>query len=1097
MSRSASATAGWATEPGWRLATTLAERRGAGLGGGAPTTRFDAELAERRLRELCATQPFDRAGELSRRLAVCGLDEAGFHRLLGTTTPAIAAESADATAWLVTLRRAYGGSASSSPTTVASPAAPGAGLDALAPFVEPLVDDAVCQVEGRLEGSAARTLLPEAGAHPLVAPYLRWLLLRTATPTLVLELHVARLRGELDGDTAEARFASFCTGLRNRSRARALLAEYPVLGRLLATTAGQVAEAMAETLSRAAADRDLLTRSFAGGGDPGRLVGLSPGLGDRHGGGRTVSFLRFASGLEVVYKPRPLAVDHHYHELLAWLTSHGFEPPLAGHRVVDRGDYGWAEKVLATPCTDEAEIGRFYRRLGGLLAVLYVLGGTDFHFENLIAAGEHPVLVDLETLLHPLPVVAGDTINQVQARALLDSVKRTGLLPERYWGEDEFGGVELSGLAGAGGQEDVIESRFWADAGTDRMHAVARRAAVGGSDNRPRLGAEPVDSRVYRRELELGFTRAYRLLAEHRRELARPGGPLAAFAGDRVRYLLRPSRAYQVVLDKGFHPDHLRDSADRELLFERLWMPADEVPATAQRRAGDLFASELDDLVEGDIPIFTTTADSCDLDDSRGRRVPGYFERSALDAARRRLERLDGDDLERQLWMIRASLAKLPATPGGSTAEQQARRAPLERPPTGSRSHHRAARPSAASAADPLAAAVATGERLARLAVHGDGRCGWFTLKPADDGDRWAVKVAGLDLARGLPGIVAFLSHLAGVTGRDDFHRLGRGALTALLDIVDEYEEAGADARDGDWPGAYHGWGGVLYALTTAAAVLGDERATARAATVAGVVVERLATAEGPGLDLGIDRGAAGGVLALLAAEAVLGDPDGRLLAAARRTGDGLLRPAVEDAYAGEHRPGTGPARAEPLAHGTAGIAYALLRLALRTGDDELRQLAEAELRRAVAAALDRVETPGLLSLGLALLDLPAETHEPWRDCLCRLAGATVLAEPPQDDDSLASGAAGRALLLDGLARTADDSRLGDSAAGAIAELAAPRDGHARVGPDAGGTEVPGLLTGLAGVGCALLRLARPAVPLPLTLGPPPPSALTRRIAPP
>ena len=40
---------------------------------------------------------------------------------------------------------------------------------------------------------------------------------------------------------------------------------------------------------------------------------------------------------------------------------------------------------------------RFYRRQGALLALLYALEATDFHAENLIASGEFPVLIDLET----------------------------------------------------------------------------------------------------------------------------------------------------------------------------------------------------------------------------------------------------------------------------------------------------------------------------------------------------------------------------------------------------------------------------------------------------------------------------------------------------------------------------------------------------------------------------------------------------------------------------------------------------------------------------------------------------------------------------
>ncbi len=71
-------------------------------------------------------------------------------------------------------------------------------------------------------------------------------------------------------------------------------------------------------------------------------------------------------------------------------------------RVLVRDGYGWVEHVAAAACESGEEIERFYRRQGELLALLYVLDAADIHSENLIAAGEHPFLVDLEALFHPL-----------------------------------------------------------------------------------------------------------------------------------------------------------------------------------------------------------------------------------------------------------------------------------------------------------------------------------------------------------------------------------------------------------------------------------------------------------------------------------------------------------------------------------------------------------------------------------------------------------------------------------------------------------------------------------------------------------------------
>ena len=70
-------------------------------------------------------------------------------------------------------------------------------------------------------------------------------------------------------------------------------------------------------------------------------------------------------------------------------------------RTIDRGTWCWAEFISARPCTDSKELGLYYRRMGTLLAILHTLQGNDFHLENVIAHGPHPVPIDLETVCVP------------------------------------------------------------------------------------------------------------------------------------------------------------------------------------------------------------------------------------------------------------------------------------------------------------------------------------------------------------------------------------------------------------------------------------------------------------------------------------------------------------------------------------------------------------------------------------------------------------------------------------------------------------------------------------------------------------------------
>ena len=92
--------------------------------------------------------------------------------------------------------------------------------------------------------------------------------------------------------------------------------------------------------------------------------------------------------------------------LLTWLNTAGAPIILRPLRVLDRHTHGWVECAEPAPCADRAAVTRYYQRAGALMCLAYVLQGSDCHAENLIAAGEDPVLVDCETLLDPWPRAA-------------------------------------------------------------------------------------------------------------------------------------------------------------------------------------------------------------------------------------------------------------------------------------------------------------------------------------------------------------------------------------------------------------------------------------------------------------------------------------------------------------------------------------------------------------------------------------------------------------------------------------------------------------------------------------------------------------------
>ena len=282
-------------------------------------------------------------------------------------------------------------------------------------------------------------------------------------------------------------------------------------------------------------------------------------------------------------KPRSLSADDHFNDLLTWANEKGFRPEYRRLQVLNRGSYGWVEFIESKGCASLEEIHRFYRRQGGNLALLHVIGATDFHHENLIASGEHPILVDLETLFSPrVSPPEQDQANELVRGALINSVLNTGLLPH---GTDEA--MDFSGLGTVEGQLSPVGVPQWEQAATDEMRYLRKPMPMRGGANRPMLDGVPVVLPDQVNSIGDGFCDMYKLLLEHRQELLSAEGPLAAFAEDEVRVVLRHTRTYSHLLEESFHPDVLRDAIDRDYLLDLLWVPVAQYPFLAKVTAAE------------------------------------------------------------------------------------------------------------------------------------------------------------------------------------------------------------------------------------------------------------------------------------------------------------------------------------------------------------------------------------------------------------------------------------------------------------------------------------------------------------------------------
>jgi lantibiotic modifying enzyme len=106
------------------------------------------------------------------------------------------------------------------------------------------------------------------------------------------------------------------------------------------------------------------------------------------------------------------------------------------------------------------------------------------------------------------------------------------------------------------------------------------------------------------------------------------------------------------LLQGGYHPEVLRDALDRDRFFDRLWIEVEYRPDLVR-----VFPAEREELQRGDVPIFRTRPGSRDVWTSTNERITDFLDDPGLALVRRRLQQLCSEDLSRQLWFIRGSLA--------------------------------------------------------------------------------------------------------------------------------------------------------------------------------------------------------------------------------------------------------------------------------------------------------------------------------------------------------------------------------------------------------------------------------------------------------
>ena len=701
---------------------------------------------------------------------------------------------------------------------------------------------------------------------------------------------------------------------------RRLFEDKPVLLRLIASVTRQWIDTSREFVLRLDADLATIRRAILHVGADSRVAKIEGDLSDPHNRGHSVQIVSFEDGSRIVYKPKDLRLDVAWYALVERLNR--AEPPLElkAVRTISRDGYGWTEFIDHAGCADQQRCQRFFRRAGAWLALFHCFAANDMHQENMIAAGDHPVPIDLETILQAPAEEHKAQDPEAQAfdaamETVANSVMMVGLLPA-YGRSPDNNVFAIGGMTADWNSKTKVK---WNNINSDEMRPAKSKEVGKTTPNLPHIDGRYAKFGDYIDDFIAGFEDYAKFLLHQSRD-AKQGGLFDDFTGVPVRKVIRATRFYYMLLQRLKNHRTMDDgvvwSAQIDFIARLADWEKDSDPLWPLQQA------ERSALVALNVPHFVSPSDGNEIRDATGISIHTEAT-SGMDRARARVQSFDEQDIAWQITVITQNTSSLPRSagpPAPGVERKQPSRSEVDVAPT---------KEVFIAEADKIA------EELSRYAIRRGPGAAWIGLDWLGDSEVFQLVCLGPELYNGVSGIAVFLAAHAAVTGCKSSGELALAGMSHLRKNL-RGRNAARMARSLGIGGAT-GLGSIVYALTVMSKSLHDDDLLADAHVAAELFTDDLIAAD---KQLDVMGGSAGAILGLLRLYRDTQSSD--VLKRAIKCGEYLLRqPRVgPEGHRGWSGQGSGPHGLNGMSHGAAGFAYALASLSAATGRDEFAKAA-------------------------------------------------------------------------------------------------------------------------------------------------------------
>lgn len=431
---------------------------------------------------------------------------------------------------------------------------------------------------------------------------------RLLLPMIAYEIAISKAAGGIVGPTPYSRYESFFANDATWTiQAKSLLPRYSYLESLLSITIKNSVSAFRIAILALVTDIEELYTVFAIRREN-KIVSIDfLGESDRHMDGQRVLLFIFDSGDRIVFKPTSVSAYMAFNSFIEWLESqHPNDQYIP--KCVDKSTHGWVQYIPFLFCNNIEDVKHYYHRSGVLLSIAEALNYYDGHYDNLIAMGSFPVIVDLETLFQNHSLSNDPNHPNVLSTMLVQAAPS----------EESRLGYSAAFMSRPTTQVHA-QLAYPIHDRTDDLEVRYRGVKRDDSTNLPRTDFGPITIHNYVDEFISGYITGYNHITNKLQKGYERTQWWNLVQKAKSRVVVRPTGYYAYLMCLIGQPEGLlhQDSAKAIILSNLL-------------QTGIHWPIEVEDLLNNDVPYFYQEMDKPHLYSWKGECYPDIFPQSSL-----------------------------------------------------------------------------------------------------------------------------------------------------------------------------------------------------------------------------------------------------------------------------------------------------------------------------------------------------------------------------------------------------------------------------------------------------------------------------------